>query len=152
MQDLCLHKRFTSIENRMQNLEAAFHRTGPPNLDARLSRIEARLAKLDDHYGLRQAQHKLAASAQASQHAGSAVSGMQHCLTQELQQRGVSAFKFVRVPGHYYDQPLEFRSACSWQHRFGNAHILIEARLVAADETAWAPPAWSTFANPSLCR
>ena len=117
MQDLGLPSRFTSIESRLQTLEAAFHLKGPHDLDARFSRIESRLAKLEAQCGLRQAQHKLAASAQASQHAGSAVGNMQHCLTQELQQRGVSGFKFVRVPGHYYDQPLEFRSAC-WHHHF----------------------------------
>ena len=111
MQDLGLHSRFRNIESKLQDLEAAFHMKGPQALNARFSRIEARLAKLEAQYGLRQAQHKLAASAQASQHAGPAVGGMQHCLTQELQQRGVSGFSFVRVPGPYYDQPLEYRSA-----------------------------------------
>ena len=139
MQDLVLHSRFTTIESRLQILETAFHLQGPHKLNARFSRIEAGLARLEAQYGLRQAQHKLAASAQASQHAGSAVSGMQHCLTQELQQRGVSGFKFVRVPGDYYEQPLEFRSA-SWQHHSENAQMLnkqgfwLQARLLGRSQ------------------
>ena len=151
MQDLALHSRFTSIEGRLQKLEAAVYLKGPHDLHARFKRMEAALTNLEAHYGLRQVQHELAASAQASQHAGSAVGGMQKCLTQELQQRGVSGFKFVRVPGRYYDQPLEFRSA-SWHCHFETAQILSKARLLAAGETAWAPPAWSTSANPSSCR
>ena len=150
MQNLALHSRFMTVESRLQILETVFHLQGPRDLNARFSRIEARLAKLEAQYGLRQAQHELAASAQASQYAGSAVSGMQHCLTQELQQRGVSGFKFVRVPGDYYEQPLEFRSA-SWQHHL-KTHDDQQARLLAAGETAWAQSASSISANPSSCR
>lgn len=39
-------------------------------------------------------------------------SPVQQRLELELIGKGFSAFRFVRVPADYYDQPLEYRQAC----------------------------------------
>ncbi|WIA13609.1 hypothetical protein OEZ85_007174 [Tetradesmus obliquus] len=91
--------RFRAISNRLDAVEQAASQapagTPPPVPDAAAAEAAA------------------AASRQAAYEAAQVdASPIQARLAQELFDKGFSDFRFVRVPGDYYDRPLEWRQAC----------------------------------------
>ncbi|GLC41642.1 hypothetical protein PLESTB_000693600 [Pleodorina starrii] len=158
-----LHARYDVISSRLDSLEKhPVIRTAlaARNLGERQLAILARIDKLVAALGLdlsavtpvpSPAATAAAAAAAATPRPRPAVtpdaSPTQQRLEQELIDRCFSGFRFVRVPGDYYDQPLEFRRDClgaaSVQHLCKS--IVMENTRAHESVSGWEDPANSKY-------